>query len=142
MAAGANPHQIAQQVSARLTLSAAILRGRALASLQTAADGRLVYATLTPRDFALAGADRADTDGIIDILKSVAGAEIVVLFKADSSDRCQVSLRSPSLDVARIAAQLGGGGHRAAAGAEVAGSLPTVTVKVINNIQQALNGKA
>ncbi len=142
VAAGANPHQIAQQVSTRLSPAAAILRGRALASLQTAADGRLVYTTLTPRDFALAGATRADTDGIIDILKSVAGAEIVVLFKPDSSDRCQVSLRSPSLDVARIAAQLGGGGHAAAAGAEVAGSLPAVTVKVINSIQQALNGKA
>jgi len=142
VAAGANPHQIAQQVATRLSLAAAILRGRALASLQTAADGRLVYATLTPRDFALAGADRADTEGIIDTLKSVAGAEVVVLFKADSSGCCHISLRSPSLDVAHIAAQLGGGGHQAAAGAEVAGPLPAVTAKVINSIQQALNGKA
>ena len=142
VAAGANPYQIAQHVASRLTLGAAILRGQALTSLETVADGRIVCATLRPRDFALAGADPADTEGIIDLLKSVAGAEVMALFKADSSHHCRVSLRSPNVDVARIATQLGGGGHTAAAGMEMTGPLPAVRVKVINSIQQALDGEA
>jgi len=139
--AGADPYQIAQRASVQLSTPAAILRGQALASIRTAASGRIVYAVLRPRDFAVAGARPEDTEGIIDVLKSVAGAEVVVLFKADNHRHCQVSLRSRGMDVASIAAQFGGGGHSVAAGLQVPGPLPMVTVKVIKAIEQALNGE-
>jgi nanoRNase/pAp phosphatase (c-di-AMP/oligoRNAs hydrolase) len=46
------------------------------------------------------------------------------VLKQDPADasRWQVSLRSPVLDVAAAAAELGGGGHRQAAGCTVAGT--------------------
>ncbi len=142
VAAGAEPYRIAQQASIQLTAAAAILRGRALASIQTAADGQIVYATLRPDDFAAAGARSEDTEGIIDLLKSVADAKVVVLFKALTHRRCQVSLRSRGVDVATVAAQFGGGGHSVAAGLDITGSLGTVTAKVIKAVRQALAEEA
>lgn len=142
VAAGADPYQIAQQASVQLSAAAAILRGRALSSIQTAADSRIVYATLTPDDFVTAGAQSEDTEGVVDLLKSVGGAEVAVLFKADTHHRWQISLRARGVDVATVAAQFGGGGHSVAAGLEMAGSLPTVRAKVIKAIQQALNGES
>ena len=139
VAAGADAHQIARRTSEQLSVPAAILRGRALTSIQTAAGGRLVYATLTARDFAAAGATAEDTEGTIDLLKSIVGAEVVALFRADGNGHCRVSLRSENLDVAGIAAQFGGGGHRPAAGLEMAGSAPAVRAKVVKALQQALD---
>ena len=141
VAAGADPFRIATEVQERIRMSAARLRGRALASLATAADGHIVYAILTPGDFATARADREDTENIIDLLKLVAGGQVQVLFKAISHNLWRVSLRSAVIDVAAIAKQFDGGGHVPAAGCLIAGPLPQVRAAVIRAISDVLEPK-
>jgi phosphoesterase RecJ-like protein len=55
-----------------------------------------------------------------------------VAFKELAADEIRVSLRSSgSLDVAKLAATFGGGGHRTAAGCTVRGGLPAAKAAVL-----------
>ncbi|MFW6162906.1 MAG: DHH family phosphoesterase [Planctomycetota bacterium] len=93
------------------------LLGLALADLRTDCGGRLVWTTLTGAHFERTGAAPAETEGVIDTVRKVGGAEIIVLFRERPDGGTRVSLRSKDdLDVSALAARFGGGGHRQAAG--------------------------
>lgn len=101
------------------TRSAAALRllGRALASLQTCAGGRVVWAVVTQKDIDELGASHSDTDGIVNQVAYARGAVVAMLFREIAADEIRVSLRSrEGFDVNRVARAFGGGGHAAAAG--------------------------
>jgi bifunctional oligoribonuclease and PAP phosphatase NrnA len=97
------------------------LVARALEGIQRHCDGRLVLAYITAEDYEATGAGEEMTEGIIDHLRSVEGAQIAALIR-DLGDRGRaarkVSLRSSSgeVDVSAIARMTGGGGHKRAAG--------------------------
>ncbi len=97
------------------------LVARALEGIQRHCDERLVLAYITAEDYEATGAGEEMTEGIIDHLRSVEGAQIAALIR-DLGDRGQaarkVSLRSSSgeVDVSAIARKTGGGGHKRAAG--------------------------
>ncbi|GAA3085152.1 bifunctional oligoribonuclease/PAP phosphatase NrnA [Pseudonocardia yunnanensis] len=58
-----------------------------------------------------------EVDSIVDVLRTVAEAEVAAVLKQVGQRRWVTSLRSKGrVDVAKVAALLGGGGHRAAAG--------------------------
>ncbi len=137
--AGADPPAIAAAVHDQYQLPALRLQGRALASIGSDAGGRIVYAALTPGDFAAAQADAEDTEGIIDLLKTAAGGEVQVLFKAVSHNYWRLSLRSSVIDVATIAQNFDGGGHAAAAGCSMSGSLPEVRARMMKAIASVLD---
>ena len=137
--AGADPHAIAAAARDQYRLPALRLQGKALVSIASEASGRIVHAALTPGDFAAAQADTEDTEGIIDLLRTAAGGEVQVLFKAASHNHWRVSLRSSVVDVATIAGIFGGGGHTAAAGCSMTGSLPEVCARMMNAIVSVLD---
>ncbi len=97
------------------------LVARALDGIQRYCGERLVLAYITADDYEATGAGEEMTEGIIDHLRSVDGAEIAALIR-DLGDRGRaarkVSLRSSSgaIDVSAIAREHGGGGHKRAAG--------------------------
>ena len=97
------------------------LVARALNGIQRHCDERLVLAYITAEDYEATGAGEEMTEGIIDHLRSVEGAQIAALIR-DLGDRGRaarkVSLRSSSgaVDVSAIARKKGGGGHKRAAG--------------------------
>ena len=97
------------------------LVARALDGIQRYCEERLVLAYITAADYEATGAGEEMTEGIIDHLRSVEGAQIAALIR-DLGDRGRsprkVSLRSSSgeVDVSAIARKHGGGGHKRAAG--------------------------
>jgi len=63
----------------------------------------------------------------------------VVLFIEQAEDKVKVSWRSnEGIDVSTIAFEFGGGGHSAAAGADVNGSLEQVIVEVLKKTRKLL----
>jgi phosphoesterase RecJ-like protein len=83
--------------------------------------GRIVVSYLLRTDFAEVGAAEPYSEGIIDYLRAVEGAELAVLIREpprDSGPTHKGSLRASvdELDVSVIARIFGGGGHRQAAG--------------------------
>ncbi len=93
------------------------LLGIALAQAVTELDGRLVWSVLRRDDYTAVGATDADTEGVIDLLRSARGCEVCALFRVTERGRTKGSLRCEApLVVDTVAALFGGGGHPLAAG--------------------------
>jgi bifunctional oligoribonuclease and PAP phosphatase NrnA len=119
--AGADVHRIFQGVYESVQFAKLKLLARALERAQVYEGGRIVISYLLRTDFAEVGAAEPYSEGIIDYLRAVEGADMAVLIRepprADGPTR-RVSLRASvdELDVSAIARKSGGGGHRQAAG--------------------------
>jgi phosphoesterase RecJ-like protein len=120
--AGADVHKIFQGVYESVQFAKLKLLARALERAQIYEGGRLVISYLLRGDFAEVGAAEPYSEGIIDYLRAVEGADMAALIRepprGDAPAR-RVSLRASAdeLDVSKIARASGdGGGHRQAAG--------------------------
>jgi phosphoesterase RecJ-like protein len=107
---------------------------------------RIAYFWLKKADFARTGAESADTEGLIDHIRAIAPVEVACVFEELEPELTRISLRSKSekVNVSDIAAEFGGGGHHAAAGARIPGAQLSVQRKVIASVKKALkaaNGK-
>jgi len=119
--AGADVHGIFRQVYETVQFAKLKLLARALDRAQLFEGGRLVVSYLVRSDFDDVGAEEPYSEGIIDYLRQVEGAEMVALIREpprDDGPAHRVSLRSSrdEVDVSAIARKAGGGGHRQAAG--------------------------
>jgi bifunctional oligoribonuclease and PAP phosphatase NrnA len=119
--AGADIHAVFQQVYESVEFAKLKLLARALDRAEVLEGGRIVASHLVRTDFAEAGAAEPYSEGIIDYLRAVEGAELAVLIREQLNDATRAykgSLRSSidELDVSAIARRFGGGGHRQAAG--------------------------
>jgi phosphoesterase RecJ-like protein len=119
--AGADVHGIFRHVYETVQFAKLKLLARALDRARVFEGGRLVVSYLLREDFAEVGAEEPFSEGIIDHLRAVEGAEMVALIREpprDEGPTRRVSLRSShdEVDVSAIARERGGGGHRQAAG--------------------------
>jgi phosphoesterase RecJ-like protein len=119
--AGADIHQIFRDVYETVQFAKLKLLARALERAQIYDGGRLVVSHLLRTDFTDIGAAETYSEGIIDFLRAVEGADMAALIRepprSDGPAR-RVSLRASNdeLDVSAIARKSGGGGHPQAAG--------------------------
>lgn len=112
--------------------------GAGLTSLQQ--EGGLVWGSLTLADRKAASYPGNDDAELINNISMIEGAAITVLFVEQADGQVKVSWRSQGgHDVSRIAAQFGGGGHVAAAGAVVHGSLAEAHERVLAATRAALH---
>ena len=73
----------------------------------------------------------AEIDSVIDTVRTAAEAEVALVLKQVGEQRWSASMRSKgTVDVSRVAARLGGGGHRAAAGFTLDGTVGQVLSEV------------
>jgi phosphoesterase RecJ-like protein len=76
---------------------------------------------------------------VTDYLSSFGGFHASALFKERRDGTVKVSLRArPPIDVASVAQQFGGGGHRQAAGCTIAGSLANAEERVLAALRVAV----
>jgi phosphoesterase RecJ-like protein len=119
--AGADVHRVFQGVYENVAFAKLKLTARALEHAQVYEGGRVVVSHLEKEDFDAAGAEEPYSEGIIDLLRAVEGAEIAALIREPptrNGPTRRVSLRTTAerVDVSVIARKSGGGGHRQAAG--------------------------
>jgi bifunctional oligoribonuclease and PAP phosphatase NrnA len=112
------------------------LLARALEHATELADGRIVISELRREDFEAAGAEEPYSEGIIDHLRAVDGAELVALVRelpAGAPARRKGSLRShpDGVDVSAIARGFGGGGHKRAAGFSTDLAMDEITRRIL-----------
>jgi bifunctional oligoribonuclease and PAP phosphatase NrnA len=123
----------------RRTFSGAKYWGAGLTSLQRS-DG-LIWSTLTLADRKTSGYTGTDDADLINVVSSIDEADIALMFVEQNPQKTKVSWRGlkPHIDVSQIARQFGGGGHKSASGAEVAGTLDKVQNKVLAATRKLLN---
>jgi phosphoesterase RecJ-like protein len=137
---GAEISAIYQSLFERNTLGRLRLMGQTLSALQTDMGGKVAYATISRQDLERTGAIPQDSEDLVDFTVSLQGVEVGMLFIEQTRGGVKVSFRSRNgLDCARLAASLGGGGHRAAAGATLPDSLDVSVARALAAVRQALD---
>jgi bifunctional oligoribonuclease and PAP phosphatase NrnA len=140
---GAHPEHVAELLYESQPEAALRLLGRMLESLELHDSGRVALVWLTAEMFRQAGATPADSEGLIDHPRSIAGVQAVGLLRQLDEASYKVSLRSRGdVDVEKVARQHGGGGHRNAAGFVMAGGGAAVHDAVVSSLIEAAGGAA
>jgi phosphoesterase RecJ-like protein len=116
------------------SLEAARYWGAGLSKIQM--DDGLVWTTLSLQDRYTAGYKYRDDADLVKILSAIKEAIVAVILTEQSEGYVKISWRlcgslSTDLDVSEIALKFGGGGHKAAAGADIKGKLNEVLEKVL-----------
>lgn len=143
LALGVSPPRVYQEVFERNTPALVRLGGMALGGLRLLEEGRLAYITLTRGQVVACDADHEDTSDVVNGLLAIDGVRVAVMFKELEERHVKLSFRSKgNLDVNRLAARFGGGGHTNAAGAVVEGGLDEVVARVLVPCRELLKQPA
>ena len=133
---GAEPNVVGRHVYEEAPFGylkiAAIAMGRA--SLDE--ERRVVSTTITQEDLTEVGINWTDTENLIDLLRLAVEADTAVLVKGHADGTVKASLRSRGdTDVGGLAASMGGGGHRLAAGLTAEGSAEEVRARIVEMVE-------
>ena len=106
--------------------------------MQLYAGGKIGVCTLPEAEKLRLGVTEDDADSISGFARALEGVEIGVMLRDLSDSQCKISLRTDNrlYDASAICKLLGGGGHSAAAGATVSGSLEDGKAAVLGAIAQ------
>lgn len=103
-------------------------------------DNKIAFSYITEKDMKEVGAELGDHEGLVDIGKSVKGV-LVSIFIREDKDCFTVSFRSKGkINVREIAEYFGGGGHTAASGCLIKGTLDEVRNILITKVKEYING--
>jgi phosphoesterase RecJ-like protein len=138
---GADLAKICDEVYQSYPLSRARLLRHIYSHFRLTYQNKIAYFWLKKSDYARTGADTSDSEGLIDHIRAIAPVVVACVFEEIEPELTRISLRSKSehVNVSDIAAQFGGGGHPAAAGARIPGRPMSVQRKVIAAIKKGLN---
>ncbi len=121
---GIDPDAVSRHLWETRPWTAAQLEGWVLSHLERTLSGRVAWARLPWEVQARLGAQAEHAEGLVGSVRALEGVQLALLFREEASGRVKVSLRSrPPFDAGALAAQLGGGGHRHSAAAELGGGL-------------------
>lgn len=139
--AGVNVGELSQKLYSSQPRRRFELLRYALAHAQFSPDHHIASVTLTLEITRSMHLLPEDTEGIIDLLRSVQDVEVAVFFEELSEETVRLSLRSKShhFDAAAFCKKYDGGGHRMAAGARISGNLQSVEKAVLARIASYLN---
>ena len=152
MDTGIDPWKVASRLFEQWPMERLRLLGFAINSIETEFTGRAAILCVSLAMMQSAGASERMVEGMVEYARMIKGVEISAMLwerrpRSDETDYGQLitrlSLRSAGkINVADIAAALGGGGHRAAAGATLICDLRTARAQVVAALGQALGMQA
>ncbi|HTM58281.1 MAG TPA: bifunctional oligoribonuclease/PAP phosphatase NrnA [Candidatus Udaeobacter sp.] len=136
---GLDPQQIHARVHANASAGRLRFFGEVLARLEMLDDGRLIVLEASPEQFQRHGLVGADTEGLVDMPRAIAGAEVVALFSEVEPGKVKVSLRSTGrVSIDQVCSRLGGGGHPHAAGVLLRGTRAQARERILPELHTLL----
>lgn len=137
VAAGVDPHQMTMAVYETMKHSTLKLLGIALEKLRISEDGCLAWTSLSGKDFEKAGADDSETEGIVNYGRTIKGVEVSLFLRERSDGTIHATMRSKgAVDVAAVAREFGGGGHKMAAGCSMVPPLDQAVLRLRRSIEK------
>jgi phosphoesterase RecJ-like protein len=141
MEAGANLPDLYRRSLGERSFEAARYWGMGLIKLHR--EDSLVWTTLTLSDRKAVEYPGRDDADLINILSNIKDTAVALVFIEQNHGHVKVSWRAqPWIDVSQVALYFGGGGHKAASGAELEGSLEEVQNKVLEATRALLVGSS
>lgn len=138
---GANPKLAFNAINGGKSLESRKLMGLVLARAEAHYNGKLVVSSEKYEETQELGAQGRDSDTLYQLLLAVKGVEAIAIIRQEKPDSCSLGLRSRDwVNVAEIARQFGGGGHKNASGAMVDGVIAGLKPRVIEAFKAQLAG--
>ena len=139
METGVDMPEIYMRALVKKTFPAAKYWGAGLSSLES--KNGIVWGTLTVSDRKAAGYGGNDDADLINMISAIDGNKVGMVFVEQTDNHVKISWRAleAGVDVSPIAKHFQGGGHAAAAGADIRGSLSEVQKEVLEKTREMLN---
>ncbi|PWT89473.1 MAG: bifunctional oligoribonuclease/PAP phosphatase NrnA [Blastocatellia bacterium] len=137
---GVKPAKTAEAVFASYPWSRIELMGAVLSTAKRDDTGRVACLRLSMEMQHNANASDEDADGFVNYPLTVGEVEAVALLKECEPGMYRTSLRSKGdVNVAKVAEQFGGGGHRNAAGCTLRGNWDETETLIVRLLQEAVS---
>jgi bifunctional oligoribonuclease and PAP phosphatase NrnA len=141
---GANLAELYNRAIVRRSYEAARYWGQGLTRLSR--EGRMVWTTLSLEDRIAAAYNGNDDADLVNVISVIDESDVGLIFVEQRDNHVKVSWRAQTgFDVSQIALSFGGGGHPAASGADIPGTLSEVQARVLEATRRILkngnNGK-
>ena len=132
---------INRRIYQEIPLSTLMVNREVLNHMVVECRGQLSHYTMPAGRKAELGISLEDTKDLVDIIRTVQGVRVSIIFEDLEDGRIRMSLRSkdPQINVSDIAARFGGGGHAMAAGIRMQGEMEDVRARVLAAIREQLN---
>jgi len=130
---GASPKRIFSKMHGEKTLGSRYLIGIQLSRVKSYFEGKLLMTTEEYEETEHFAKEGRDFDALYQLLQTIKDAEAIVVIRQETPENCTVAFRSKdSINVASIAEIFGGGGHKNAAGAGIAGTIETLYPQILS----------
>ncbi|HSI61595.1 MAG TPA: bifunctional oligoribonuclease/PAP phosphatase NrnA [Candidatus Saccharimonadia bacterium] len=140
MEAGLDTAELARQLYQSHPLRRTLLLKALLNEMKITCDGRIASWALTLETQHAVNMEPGDTEGLIDSLRTIEGVIAAVIFEDMPGGKVRISARSkdPRLDVSKVCAEFGGGGHRMASGARMSGPINEAETRFLDSLQNEI----
>lgn len=138
---GLVPYEIYKRVYNLYSVTPLKFLGEALSNLEFAAGGQIAFIRIGKEILERYNDGSDVTENLISYPRDIISTRVALLFAEHPGGGVKVSLRSKEpdrIDVNRIASRFGGGGHPAAAGAELEGGLDGAVARVLAAVEEDL----
>ncbi|MDR2101283.1 MAG: bifunctional oligoribonuclease/PAP phosphatase NrnA [Treponema sp.] len=130
--AGASPKEAFHAINGGKTLASRKLLGIQLFRSEAYFGGKFILTSEKYEETQQFGLEGRDSDNLYQLLQSINGVDAVAIIRQETPEKCTLGFRSrDKIDVARIALRFGGGGHKNAAGANIAGTIEELQPRVL-----------
>lgn len=139
--AGVSPNDVYDEMTGGKSFDSVKYLARLIDRTEALFDGKIMVSHETEEDIKEFNPADRPSDALYSALLSVKGVQAVLFFKIPSEGKVEIGFRgshNSSVDVGSIAADLGGGGHKKAAGATVSGTYETIKRQLIAAISKQL----
>lgn len=138
METGVDMSELYMRGLVRRSLSSARYWGAGLCKLEST-EG-IVWSSLSLADRKASGYDGNDDADLINMLSAIEGHQVGLIFVEQHNNHVKISWRAleQGVDVSPVAMHFGGGGHAAAAGADLPGTLSEIQPMVLKKTKQML----
>lgn len=138
METGADMPDLYMRSLVKKSFPAAKYWGAGLSSMEE--QNGIVWGTLTVEDRIKAGYSGNDDADLINMISAIDGNKVGMIFVEQTDQHVKISWRSlePGIDVSPIAKYFKGGGHAAAAGADIPGALHDIQPLVLKTTREML----
>ena len=134
---GVEPSKIAEQVHEQKSFNSIRLLGEVLCTLKVSVGGKVAWMVLDQPMLSQFQVENEETESFVNYARSIEGVEIGILFKELRPDEIKLSWRSSvAVDVSKLAAYFGGGGHARAAGCTINGPVDQVVNDVLKFVTE------
>jgi bifunctional oligoribonuclease and PAP phosphatase NrnA len=134
---GADPQWISENIYENDPPEKLKLLAKVMDTLSIDLDSKVCSLTVTKQMLQETEASIENTDGFVDIPRSVSGIEMAILYTQMDENCFKLSLRSKgAVNVEKLAKKFGGGGHINAAACRIEGDIDTIKLKVMKAIKE------